>query len=85
MLKLLLLCSGFHVCAAGWLFNGRVGYPIVKAGAHCGFGKVGIIDYGYRLNKSERWDAYCYNPNCECGFFFSEKETDLFCGVSIKY
>ncbi|XP_075886809.1 tumor necrosis factor-inducible gene 6 protein [Nelusetta ayraudi] len=66
---------GFHVCAAGWLFNGRVGYPIVKAGVHCGFGKVGIIDYGYRLNKSERWDSYCYNPNSkECGGVLTDKE-----------
>lgn len=58
-------CSGFHVCAAGWFDKGRVGYPIVKSGSNCGFGKVGIIDYGYRLNKSEKWDVYCYNPNCE--------------------
>ncbi|MEQ2230067.1 Tumor necrosis factor-inducible protein 6 protein [Ilyodon furcidens] len=54
---------GFHVCAAGWFDRGRVGYPIVKPGANCGFGKVGIVDYGYRLNKSEKWDVYCYNPN----------------------
>ena len=58
-------CAGFHVCAAGWFGSGRVGYPIVKAGANCGFGKVGIIDYGYRLNKSEKWDVYCYNPDSE--------------------
>ncbi|XP_029461319.1 tumor necrosis factor-inducible gene 6 protein [Rhinatrema bivittatum] len=59
---------GFHICAAGWLDNARVGYPIVKASFNCGFGKTGIIDYGYRLNKSERWDAYCYNPNGKhCG------------------
>lgn len=55
--------AGFHVCAAGWMAKGRVGYPIVKAGANCGFGKTGIVDYGIRLNRSERWDAYCYNPN----------------------
>lgn len=57
--------KGFHVCAAGWFDKGRVGYPIVKAGTSCGFGKVGIIDYGYRLNKTERWDVYCYNPQGE--------------------
>lgn len=57
--------KGFHVCAAGWFDKGRVGYPIVKAGANCGLGKVGIIDYGYRLNKSEKWDVYCYNPGGE--------------------
>lgn len=55
--------AGFHVCAAGWMAKGRVGYPIVKAGANCGFGRTGIVDYGIRLNRSERWDAYCYNPN----------------------
>ncbi|XP_043930819.1 tumor necrosis factor-inducible gene 6 protein [Protopterus annectens] len=54
---------GFHVCAAGWLAGGRVGYPIVKPGPNCGFGRTGVIDYGYRVNKSEKWDAYCYNPN----------------------
>ncbi|XP_063788360.1 tumor necrosis factor-inducible gene 6 protein [Pseudophryne corroboree] len=66
---------GFHVCAAGWLQKGRVGYPIVKPTFNCGFGKKGIIDYGYRLNKSERWDAYCYNPHAkECGGVFTEQE-----------
>ncbi|KAM9850545.1 tumor necrosis factor-inducible gene 6 protein [Aulostomus maculatus] len=66
---------GFHVCAAGWFDKGRVGYPIVKAGANCGFGKVGIVDYGYRLNKSERWDVYCYNPNTkECGGVLTDQQ-----------
>uniref|UniRef100_A0A669CXL1 Tumor necrosis factor-inducible gene 6 protein n=1 Tax=Oreochromis niloticus TaxID=8128 RepID=A0A669CXL1_ORENI len=66
---------GFHVCAAGWFDKGRVGYPIVKPGSNCGFGKVGIIDYGYRLNKSERWDVYCYNPNSkECGGVLTEQQ-----------
>ncbi|XP_028447413.1 tumor necrosis factor-inducible gene 6 protein isoform X1 [Perca flavescens] len=66
---------GFHVCAAGWFDNGHVGYPIVKAGANCGFGKVGIVDYGRRLNKSERWDVYCYNPNSkECGGVLTDQQ-----------
>uniref|UniRef100_A0A8C0RJ67 Tumor necrosis factor-inducible gene 6 protein n=1 Tax=Canis lupus familiaris TaxID=9615 RepID=A0A8C0RJ67_CANLF len=64
---------GFHVCAAGWMAKGRVGYPIVKPGPNCGFGKTGIIDYGVRLNRSERWDAYCYNPHAkECGGVFTD-------------
>ncbi|XP_007569328.1 tumor necrosis factor-inducible gene 6 protein [Poecilia formosa] len=66
---------GFHVCAAGWFDRGRVGYPIVKAGTNCGFGRVGIVDYGYRLNKSEKWDVYCYNPNSkECGGILTEQQ-----------
>ncbi|XP_053545868.1 tumor necrosis factor-inducible gene 6 protein [Bombina bombina] len=69
---------GFHVCAAGWLHKGRVGYPIVKPTFNCGFGKKGIIDYGFRLNKSETWDAYCYNPNAkECGGVLTEQERDI--------
>lgn len=66
---------GFHVCAAGWMAKGRVGYPIVKPGPNCGFGKTGIIDYGVRLNRSERWDAYCYNPHAkECGGVFTDSK-----------
>ncbi|NXC36212.1 TSG6 protein, partial [Campylorhamphus procurvoides] len=66
---------GFHVCAAGWMAKGRVGYPIVKAGANCGFGRTGIVDYGIRLNRSERWDAYCYNPHGkECGGVFTDSK-----------
>ncbi|MEE6489212.1 hypothetical protein FKM82_015519 [Ascaphus truei] len=66
---------GFHVCASGWLNRGRVGYPIVKPTFNCGFGKTGIIDYGFRLNKSERWDVYCYNPHAkECGGVLTDQE-----------
>lgn len=57
--------------------KGRVGYPIVKAGANCGFGRTGIVDYGIRLNRSERWDAYCYNPNGAC-------RNHPFCGLSLR-
>ncbi|KAI4805619.1 hypothetical protein KUCAC02_010223, partial [Chaenocephalus aceratus] len=36
---------------AGWFDRGHVGYPIVKPGANCGFGKIGVVDYGVRRNK----------------------------------
>lgn len=26
----------------------------------CGFGHVGIVDYGVRNNLSETWDTFCY-------------------------
>ncbi|XP_061468930.1 tumor necrosis factor-inducible gene 6 protein [Rhineura floridana] len=66
---------GYHMCAAGWLAKGRVGYPIVKPGSNCGFGKTGIVDYGFRLNRSEKWDAYCYNPNGkDCGGIFTDSK-----------
>uniref|UniRef100_A0A8C5X7K5 Uncharacterized protein n=1 Tax=Malurus cyaneus samueli TaxID=2593467 RepID=A0A8C5X7K5_9PASS len=37
--------------------------------------RPGIVDYGIRLNRSERWDAYCYNPNGkECGGVFTDSK-----------
>ncbi|XP_059895372.1 tumor necrosis factor-inducible gene 6 protein [Gadus macrocephalus] len=69
---------GLHVCSAGWFDKGHVGYPIVKAGALCGFGKIGIIDYGYRMNKSERWDVFCFNPDTkQCGGILTEPERQI--------
>ncbi|XP_068185614.1 tumor necrosis factor-inducible gene 6 protein [Antennarius striatus] len=66
---------GLHVCSAGWFDRARVGYPINKPGSRCGHGKVGIVDYGYRLNKSERWDVYCYNAKSkECGGVLTEQK-----------
>ncbi|CAI5786179.1 stabilin-2 isoform X1 [Podarcis lilfordi] len=59
----------YHLCAAGWLANGRVAYPTAFAAPKCGGGVVGIIDYGYRVNMSETWDVYCYrikDVNCTC-------------------
>uniref|UniRef100_A0A8D2MKW5 Tumor necrosis factor, alpha-induced protein 6 n=1 Tax=Zonotrichia albicollis TaxID=44394 RepID=A0A8D2MKW5_ZONAL len=63
--QLCTFCLCFHVCAAGWMAKGRVGYPIVKAGANCGFGKTGIVDYGIRLNRTI---AYC------CGGVFTDSK-----------
>lgn len=54
------LQAKYHLCAAGWLQNGRVGYPTAFSAPTCGGGVVGIIDYGIKLNRSEKWDAFCY-------------------------
>ena len=58
------LCSrvqaGFNLCAAGWLTEARVAYPTTYSNPNCGFGHVGIVDYGTRKNLSETWDTFCY-------------------------
>lgn len=36
-------------------------YPSLKCGSH----HVGIVDYGFRSNASEKWDAYCYRVQGE--------------------
>ncbi|XP_066489358.1 stabilin-2 [Tiliqua scincoides] len=59
----------FHLCAAGWLADGRVSYPTAFSAPKCGGGVVGIIDYGIRVNLSETWDVFCYrikDVNCTC-------------------
>lgn len=48
------------MCAAGWLDKARVAYPMSFSNPKCGFGHVGIVDYGIRNNLSETWDTFCY-------------------------
>ncbi|KAM3587343.1 uncharacterized protein V6R79_002629 [Siganus canaliculatus] len=62
--------GGMNVCSAGWLDGGQVAYPTTFPNQKCGFGHVGIVDYGVRKNRSETWDAFCYRMKeveCACG------------------
>lgn len=54
-----------NMCAAGWLDQARVAYPTTYSNPLCGFGHVGIVDYGPRRNLSETWDAFCYRMKGE--------------------
>ncbi|KAM9327686.1 stabilin-2 isoform 2-T2 [Pholidichthys leucotaenia] len=61
--------GGLNMCAAGWLDQVRVAYPTTYSNPNCGFGHVGIVDYGTRKNLSETWDTFCYRikeVKCEC-------------------
>nr|XP_019961729.1 PREDICTED: stabilin-2-like [Paralichthys olivaceus] len=61
--------GGLNMCAAGWLDQARVAYPTTYSNPNCGFGHVGIVDYGVRKNLSESWDVFCYQMKevrCEC-------------------
>ncbi|XP_054832207.1 stabilin-1 isoform X2 [Eublepharis macularius] len=60
---------GFHLCIVGWLFNRTAGYPTVYPSAKCGTNHVGIVNYGFRSDFTEKWDAYCYRAKdvwCDC-------------------
>nr|XP_014344303.1 PREDICTED: stabilin-1 [Latimeria chalumnae] len=60
---------GLHLCSISWMDNKTAGYPTTYANPNCGLNHVGIIDYGVRLNLSERWDAFCYrmkDVQCDC-------------------
>ncbi|XP_030633246.1 stabilin-2 [Chanos chanos] len=60
--------AGFHFCAAGWLQDRRVAYPTTYSNPKCGFGHVGIVDYGTR-KEGETWDTFCFrikDVKCEC-------------------
>uniref|UniRef100_A0A667ZAU7 Stabilin 2 n=1 Tax=Myripristis murdjan TaxID=586833 RepID=A0A667ZAU7_9TELE len=61
--------GGLNMCSAGWLDEARVAYPTTYSNPNCGFGHVGIVDYGTRKNLSETWDTFCYRVKevkCEC-------------------
>ncbi|XP_053718395.1 stabilin-2 [Synchiropus splendidus] len=61
--------GGMNMCAAGWLDQARVAYPTTYSNPKCGFGHVGIVDYGVRKDLGETWDVFCYRMKevrCEC-------------------
>ncbi|XP_066523931.1 stabilin-2 [Hoplias malabaricus] len=61
--------AGYSMCSAGWLAEARVGYPMSFSNAKCGFGHVGIVDYGTQTDLSKTWDTFCYrikDVKCEC-------------------
>ncbi len=60
------LQAGYNLCAAGWLDKARVAYPMSFSNSKCGFGHVGIVDYGIRNNLSELWDTFCYRVKGKC-------------------
>ncbi|XP_053932500.1 stabilin-1 isoform X1 [Cuculus canorus] len=78
---------GFHLCLVGWLDNGTAGYPTAYPNPSCGSNRVGIVDYGFRSNLSETWDAFCYREKdltCACrdgfvgdGYWCSGKLPDV--------
>uniref|UniRef100_A0A8U8BEX9 Uncharacterized protein n=1 Tax=Geospiza parvula TaxID=87175 RepID=A0A8U8BEX9_GEOPR len=78
---------GFHLCLVGWLDNGTAGYPTAYPNPSCGSSRVGIVDYGFRSNLSETWDAFCYREKdvtCSChdgfvgdGYWCSGKLPDV--------
>lgn len=67
-----------NMCAAGWLDQARVAYPTTYSNPLCGFGHVGIVDYGIRKNLSETWDTFCYRMKGEEAFLMGT------CGVLIR-
>lgn len=61
--------GGLNMCAAGWLDQARVAYPTTYSNPNCGFGHVGIVDYGVRKDLGENWDTFCFRVKevkCEC-------------------
>ncbi|KAF1394437.1 hypothetical protein PFLUV_G00000290 [Perca fluviatilis] len=60
--------GGLNMCSAGWLDGARVAYPTTFSNPNCGFGHVGIVDYGVR-KEGESFDAFCFRMKevtCEC-------------------
>ncbi|XP_007893639.2 stabilin-2 [Callorhinchus milii] len=65
--------AGYHMCAAGWIYDKKACYPTTYSNPSCGGGHIGIVDYGVRPNLSETWDVFCYRMkdvqcNCKNGY-----------------
>ncbi|XP_008407077.1 stabilin-1 isoform X1 [Poecilia reticulata] len=60
---------GMHLCVAGWIAGGRVGYPIRFPSDKCGDNHVGLVMYRDPVDQSSKYDAYCYRlreVSCSC-------------------
>uniref|UniRef100_A0A3Q1AJG6 Stabilin 1 n=1 Tax=Amphiprion ocellaris TaxID=80972 RepID=A0A3Q1AJG6_AMPOC len=60
---------GMHLCVAGWLDGGKVGYPTRFPSVRCGDNHVGLVMYKDPVDQSNPYDAYCYrlrDVSCSC-------------------
>ncbi|XP_058486832.1 stabilin-1 [Solea solea] len=60
---------GMHLCAAGWIEGGRVGYPTRFPSVKCGDNHVGLVMYKEPVDQSSKYDTYCYrltDVSCTC-------------------
>ncbi|KAF3690257.1 Stabilin-1 Fasciclin, EGF-like, laminin-type [Channa argus] len=60
---------GMHLCTAGWMEEGKVGYPIRFPSVKCGDNHVGLVMYKEPVDQSSKYDAYCYrlkDVSCTC-------------------
>ncbi|XP_013870779.1 stabilin-1 [Austrofundulus limnaeus] len=60
---------GMHLCVAGWMEGGKVGYPTRFPSARCGENHVGLVMYKEPVDQSSEYDAYCYrlrDVSCVC-------------------
>ncbi|KAM4587188.1 stabilin-1 [Odontesthes bonariensis] len=61
--------AGMHLCVAGWIDGGRVGYPTRFPSLKCGDNHVGLVMYKEPVDQSSKYDAYCYRlreVSCSC-------------------
>lgn len=49
-----------HLCVAGWMEGGKVGYPTRYPSMRCGENHVGVVLYKDPVDQSSTYDAYCY-------------------------
>uniref|UniRef100_A0A8D2ZQD1 Stabilin 1 n=1 Tax=Scophthalmus maximus TaxID=52904 RepID=A0A8D2ZQD1_SCOMX len=60
---------GMHLCVAGWIEGGRVGYPTRFPSVKCGDNHVGLVMYKEPVDQGSQYDAYCYrltDVSCSC-------------------
>ncbi|XP_030584921.1 stabilin-1 [Archocentrus centrarchus] len=60
---------GMHLCVAGWMEGGKVGYPTRFPSVRCGDNHVGLVMYIEPVDQSSKYDAYCYrltDVSCAC-------------------
>ncbi|XP_040052553.2 hyaluronan and proteoglycan link protein 1 [Gasterosteus aculeatus] len=63
--------GGLDWCNAGWLSDGTVHYPVVRARGPCGGNKgPGLISYGTRNKQNSRYDVFCFATALKGQFYW---------------
>ncbi|KAM8887259.1 hyaluronan and proteoglycan link protein 1-like isoform 2-T2 [Spinachia spinachia] len=63
--------GGLDWCNAGWLSDGTVHYPVVRARGPCGGSRgPGVISYGTRNKQNSRYDVFCFATALKGQFYW---------------
>lgn len=79
--------AGFHQCAAGWLSDQTVRYPIVDPRAKCSGDQEqqpGVRSYGFK-DAREHYDVYCYMDRLRGEVFYASNPSGFTYYEALSY
>ncbi|XP_037337203.2 hyaluronan and proteoglycan link protein 1-like [Pungitius pungitius] len=77
--------DGLDWCNAGWLSDGTVHYPVVRARGPCGGNRgPGLISYGTRNKQNSLYDVFCFATALKGQFYWLVQPDRLTFGEAVQ-